>query len=144
MNKLIIVLCIFASIVQTSCSNIVRNNNSDDSLSSAIVGKWTVKTEEASFTLESITEYTADGLSHTNSVLTIEGEIINIEAKGKWKILNGILLTEVTDSSLPQLLKKGDADRDEIVSISREQAVFITSLGKKAIYQRVRTAPEGH
>jgi hypothetical protein len=140
MRILLIISVIFSFFAQPALANTTRGNDSDLSLSTAILGQWIAKNETEAFTLTSIIEYFEDGTVRMDSTLSLLRTNIKIQVKGKWEISKNRLVLIVTGSSHPEILKEGDVTVDEIITITPEKMVLIDSKGRKLIRERVKIA----
>ncbi len=106
---------------------------SDDEWRRAIAGTWiqahAMGLEEESFN--------PDGSYVSNARLPLAGRELDLQAKGTWKIENGLLAIVTTETSQPKIFPPGKETRVRLLSIDGQRLVsFLEDQKEKAIHCR--------
>jgi hypothetical protein len=87
----------------------------DGELARLLVGTWTMRidSKEAVIASASFT-YAASGQFTSEGTLAIIGPMV---CEGKWSVVDGFLITEVTSSSHSEIIPVGDISKDRILKL---------------------------
>ena len=105
---------------------------SDEELSQRLVGKWQVEYEDPKTKRRAIgwTIYADNGLAASRSITKVGDKEINLVLQAKWKIENGILITTITKSSDPSIVKVATVTKDRLTVLTPKQLQYIDGEGK--------------
>lgn len=102
---------------------------SDMELSQALIGTWELQGKDLPRLLrKGFARFDPQGIFKVLAIVDILGSQARVEAKGRWSIKNGFLITNFTKSSIPVAGVVGMVGKNKVVSI--EDGVFV-SLSEK-------------
>ncbi len=140
--KTVVAPLIVALLVLASPSMVAAQKSkkaTDQELSELLIGKWQVQFEDPKTKRKSIgwTVYAKGGLAASRSITKVGDKEVNLVLQAKWKIEKGVLITTITKSSDPKLVKEASVTKDRIVSMSTKQFRYIDRDGKTITEIRV-------
>lgn len=111
----------------------------DEFLSQRIVGKWQVEYFDEKTKRKAIgwTVYSDRGLAASRSVAKIDGETTHVILQARWRIENGVLITTITKSSHPEIVKVASVTRDRLTMLTEKRMQYIDQDGKTITELRV-------
>lgn len=104
----------------------------DEFLSQRMVGKWQVEYFDEKTKRKSIgwTVYNDRGLAASRSLTKVGDEVQNIVLQARWRIENGVLITTITKSSHPDVVKVASVTRDRLTVLTEKRMQYIDQDGK--------------
>jgi len=126
-------LVIFAVILVAS--RLLAGAPPDVEASRLLVGSWDCRGEspaakECSFT------FRADGTFSSYGVFHVRSREFRVEAEGKWKVKDGVLVEKLTKSSDPTTVHVGLTTRDTVLSVTKKKFRFKSDQEKECTYLR--------
>ncbi|MCW1923935.1 hypothetical protein OKA05_15315 [Luteolibacter arcticus] len=102
-----------------------------------LLGSWRSDMKEGPVTGHSITTYLEDGKATSTGNFEAGGQKISVTAKAKWTLEKDKLITEITDSSMPEMMPVGTKIEQTILSLSDKEFRY-TQSGKELTEKRVK------
>lgn len=110
-------------------------------LEKEILGKWRYQGKQTGATIESVAEFTKDGVYSCEMEVSIFGSKSKIVFKGKWSVEDDAnVVIKVTETSSSLFLPKGKVMRKESVKIENNVMTY-TYSGKKEREERIAVEP---
>lgn len=126
-------LLVFAVILVAS--RLLAAAPSDTEVAKLLVGSWDCRGESAAAKECSFT-FRADGTFSSRGVFHVGSRESRIEAEGKWKVEDSVLVEKLTTSSDPTTVPVGLITRDTVLSITKKEFRFKNEQGKEGSYVR--------
>jgi hypothetical protein len=94
----------------------------DRELAAKLVGTWMIRPDEYwPAWVSGISIFRSNGTVVSSGSIKIAGRSLPIEVEGNWRVVKGVLVEEVTKSSVPDFLAVGHISRDAIVAVTDEE-----------------------
>jgi hypothetical protein len=107
----------------------------DVEASRLLVGSWDCR-DAAPAAKECSYTFRADGTFSSYGVFHVGTREFRVEAEGKWKIKDGVLVEKLTQSSDPTTVHVGFTTRDTVLSVTKKKFRFKMDQEKECIYVR--------
>ena len=103
---------------------------SDAEFTSKLVGSWVVPVRELNATVRSgQIQFKSDGTFTSLGLYNLGNVQMEVNAEGKWKVENGVLIEEVTKSSHPHSVAVGLITRDTLLEVTDKEYRFRSENG---------------
>ena len=107
-----------------------RTQKSDSQLSQLIIGKWKYERREGGLEVKGTSTYTTAGKVMIKAKMRVADRKINIDAEGNWFIENGILVTTVTKTNIPEIMPNGSILKDTIIKLDNKIFKYSNEKGE--------------
>lgn len=98
-----------------------------------LIGQWKIHLQFGHVEIKGVSSYQEDGRMSNVGTLYVDGQQIPIDIKLDWKIENGVLISTVRQTNLPQVQPVGEINRDSIVSLNKVEFRYKDEEGTEAV-----------
>ena len=131
----------------TSCvSPNHQRAQSDSKAQRLLIGDWTGKAQrlligdwtEVSrpILVENITTLSEDGTFVSRGTMTARGRAVPFRFEGRWRVQDGVVISEITQSSLPSIIHVGGSYHDTIIALTKTEYRYRDDEGKEEKWLR--------
>jgi hypothetical protein len=111
----------------------------DEQISKLLVGKWLVDLEEGNgVKIKGSTTYKKDGAVDAEATIQLGDKTIKMNVSGTWKVKDGTIISTVTKTSNPDIIKEGLITKDKVVSIDDKSLKYTSEDGKEREEKRAK------
>jgi hypothetical protein len=110
----------------------------DEEITKLLIGKWTSELSENGVTIKSTTVYKKDGKMEFTATLTVQDKTIPISLEATWKVSKGMLLATVTKTNVPEMMKEGHMEKDQVLSVDEKAFRYKSEKGKERVQTRTK------
>jgi hypothetical protein len=111
----------------------------DREAAAKLVGTWMIRPDDyASIMRGGIYTFRSDGTYLTQGSVKFRDHYITVEGQGTWRIDKGVLIEDVTKSSVPEIVPVGRTYHDILLAVSDEECWIREEDGKEHIWTRYK------
>ena len=111
----------------------------DREAAAKLVGTWMIRPDEyASIMSGGIYTFHSDGTYLAQGSVKFRDHYIAVEGQGTWRIAKGVLIQDVTKSSVPEIVPVGRTYRDILLAVTDEECWIREEDGKEHIWARYK------
>ena len=133
MRKLLIVIALLFGAYSCFASDALPA----DQMEAMIVGTWSEEYELDGVRASAVSKYTSGHSVEQLGTFTAENLRVDYRLRARWSIQGDTLVTEVLESSHPELVAVGHVERDTILSMTTDQWVYRDADGVEFTAKRV-------
>jgi len=113
----------------------------DREAAAKLVGTWMIRPDDyGSIMGAGIYTFRRDGTYLTQGSVKVRDHYITVEGQGTWRIAKGVLIQDVTKSSVPEIVPIGQTYRDILLAVTDEECWIRGEDGKEHIWTRYKTS----
>jgi hypothetical protein len=109
----------------------------EEDYAKTLLGSWRNEMNEGPATGHALTTYLEDGKATSSAHFKAGDKELKITAKAKWTLVKNKLTTEITESSMPEMMPVGTKIEQTIVSLSDKEFRYLQE-GKEITEKRVK------
>lgn len=111
----------------------------DEQISKLLVGKWLVDLDEGKgVKIKGSTTYKKDGTVDAEATIELGDKSIKMVLAGTWKVKDGVIISTVTKTNNPEIVKEGLTTKDKVVSIDDKSLKYTSEDGKERTDKRAK------
>ena len=119
----------------TSCvSPNHQRAQSDSKAQRLLIGDWTEVSRP--ILVENITTLSEDGTFVSRGTMAARGRAVAIRFEGRWRVQDGVVISEITQSSLPSIIHVGGTSHDTIIALTKTEYRYRDDEGKEEKWLR--------
>jgi len=109
------------------------NKQTDEEITKLLVGKWTVDEGDGvkEPKIKGTMNYKKDGTVDAEATIDAGKQTFKISLSGTWKVKEGVLISTVTKTNAPELIKEGHVSKDTVVSIDDKEFKYKEEKSEK-------------
>ena len=112
----------------------------DREASAKLIGTWMVRPDDHSPVIGAgIYTFRRDGTYLVRGSVKFRDHYIDIEGQGTWRIVNGVLIQDVTKSSVPDIVPVGRIFHDILLGVTDEECWIREEDKTEHIWTRYKT-----
>jgi hypothetical protein len=133
----IVITYLLLAILAASCASPSHERVlSDSKAQRLLIGNWTEVSRP--ILKENITTLRTDGTFVSNGTLAANGRAITVKFEGRWHVQNGVLISEITESSAPFIILVGRISHDTIITLAKTEYRYRDDEGKEEKWLRLQ------
>jgi hypothetical protein len=112
----------------------------DAEVTKQLVGKWAIEevSEQGNLKINGTAQYKKDGTFEGQATIGSGEMPAKIALSGTWKVIDGVIVSSITRSSLPVIIAKGFTSKHQVISIDEKSLKFKTETGKGIVRMRLK------
>jgi hypothetical protein len=112
----------------------------DAEISKLLVGKWSIEEGgDKGPKIKGTENYKKDGIVEAEATVDDgKNAPLKISLSGTWKVMDGVIVTKVTKSNVPDLIPEGHVSKDTVISIDDKEIKYKSEGGQEKTHKRLK------
>jgi hypothetical protein len=111
----------------------------DREAAAKLMGTWMIRPDDyASIMGAGIYTFRGDGTYLAQGTVKFRDRYVTVEGQGNWRIVKGVLIEDVTKSSVPEIVPIGRTYHDILLAVTDEQCWIREEDGTEHIWTRFK------